>query len=320
METGGMKQMKTRMRVSEAQHEKQRKKVSNQDELGRVFLVLLLYGILFLILAEFLQGRIADEGWILIIAGVLSSVPAGIYLIRRPRGEGPSGARRKVSVRILAVLFMYDLTLNLLAAQLEVPSEALMNLLGISAQTENAAGGDATAALLLYICLLAPLLEELIFRGVLLGSLKKYGMLPAIVVSAFFFGIMHHDFYQGLSAFLGGIIYGYAAYRYSFWAGVILHAANNTFTQPPLGSGEAGENGNLLYFLIFLICAAVSAAGAVRYLLRIRKEKRNGEKRADSGEICGNTAPVSEIWKNSGFWVMMIFDLFFLAMQSFHRI
>ena len=53
--------------------------------------------------------------------------------------------------------------------------------------------------------ILAPLVEELVFRGVLLNRLKvRIGVIPAILISSFLFG-MGHEFGGMISAFLFGI-------------------------------------------------------------------------------------------------------------------
>ncbi len=50
--------------------------------------------------------------------------------------------------------------------------------------------------LYMYICVIGPVLEELLYRGVLLQSLKKYNHTFAIVVSALIFGMMHQNISQ----------------------------------------------------------------------------------------------------------------------------
>lgn len=66
---------------------------------------------------------------------------------------------------------------------------------------------EASAVLFSIIASLifAPILEELIFRGVLFNRLKvKTGIIPAMLISSFLFGI-GHDFGSMTSAFLFGI-------------------------------------------------------------------------------------------------------------------
>ena len=78
--------------------------------------------------------------------------------------------------------------------------------------------------------LLAPIAEELFFRRVLIDRLRKYGDMPAILVSAAIFGLSHGNFSQFFYAFFLGLVFG-AVYcstgrlRY----GIGLHMAINFF-------------------------------------------------------------------------------------------
>lgn len=80
-------------------------------------------------------------------------------------------------------------------------------------------------------CIFAPIGEEFVCRGALLGSLKKYGSWWAIIITALLFGLMHMNFYQGPYAFLMGLVLGYVAVKTdSIWCSVIIHAINNTYS------------------------------------------------------------------------------------------
>lgn len=62
---------------------------------------------------------------------------------------------------------------------------------------------------LLQICVLAPIIEEVLMRGFLLDGLAvNYGKVIALLVSAFLFALLHFNMVQTLSAFLCGIILG----------------------------------------------------------------------------------------------------------------
>lgn len=56
-----------------------------------------------------------------------------------------------------------------------------------------------------YACLLGPVLEELLYRGILLQSMRKYNERFAIFLSALIFGLMHQNYQQFVLAFLIGI-------------------------------------------------------------------------------------------------------------------
>lgn len=62
---------------------------------------------------------------------------------------------------------------------------------------------------LLHICVLAPIIEEILMRGVVLGGLKNTcGIIGALLISAILFSILHFNMVQTLSAFICGIVLG----------------------------------------------------------------------------------------------------------------
>lgn len=78
----------------------------------------------------------------------------------------------------------------------------------------------------------APILEELIFRGVVLkGFLKKFNPTKAILFSALLFGIAHLNPWQFIAAFMAGIVIGWVYYKTrSIWAAIFIHFINNSFS------------------------------------------------------------------------------------------
>lgn len=83
----------------------------------------------------------------------------------------------------------------------------------------------------IYICLLGPILEELVFRGVLLEGLRKYGNFFGIVMSAVMFGLMHQNIAQCLPAVAIGLVWGFVAVKSgSLIPSMFLHILNNTMS------------------------------------------------------------------------------------------
>ncbi len=83
----------------------------------------------------------------------------------------------------------------------------------------------------LMICLFAPFVEELVFRGAILKSLLKTfkNHWVAILISAVFFSLVHGNPAQMPHAFLIGLLLGWMYYRSgSILPGVALHWVNNT--------------------------------------------------------------------------------------------
>ena len=74
----------------------------------------------------------------------------------------------------------------------------------------------------------APIMEELIYRRLLMTPLRAVGDVPAVVISALIFGLMHGNFDQFCYSFFGGIIFGLTAIRYgSIKYSILLHALHN---------------------------------------------------------------------------------------------
>ncbi|WP_089888694.1 CPBP family intramembrane glutamic endopeptidase [Kriegella aquimaris] len=75
----------------------------------------------------------------------------------------------------------------------------------------------------------APILEELIFRGIILdGLLKKYAPTKSILISSLLFGLVHLNPWQFVSAFIIGIFSGWVYYRTkSLSFSIIIHATSN---------------------------------------------------------------------------------------------
>lgn len=81
--------------------------------------------------------------------------------------------------------------------------------------------------------ILAPIAEEMVFRGAILRSLLRYfnERMPwiPIVVSALLFGLVHGNVAQSSNAFLMGLLLGWFYHRTgSIVPGIVLHWINNT--------------------------------------------------------------------------------------------
>lgn len=75
----------------------------------------------------------------------------------------------------------------------------------------------------------APVLEELIFRGIILdGLLNKYSPIKSILISSFLFGLVHLNPWQFITGFVIGIFSGWVYYKTrSLSLSMIIHASLN---------------------------------------------------------------------------------------------
>lgn len=81
----------------------------------------------------------------------------------------------------------------------------------------------------LYVILIGPIAEELIYRGLILTLLKPFGKWLAVFFSALIFGVMHGNIPQATSAFGSAIVMGVIAVSCgSIVPTMIIHILNNT--------------------------------------------------------------------------------------------
>lgn len=124
---------------------------------------------------------------------------------------------------------------------------------------------------ILVVGVLPALLEELLFRGVILQGLRSAGDTVALVVSALMFGLMHGTLYQIPFAFILGLVFGYIVLKTGniLWS-MGLHAANNTLAvlMEYWLWNVSDEEANKWYLLFFAVEALLGAVGAAVLMLR----------------------------------------------------
>ena len=77
----------------------------------------------------------------------------------------------------------------------------------------------------------APILEEIVFRGVIMNNLRKYGIRVAIIINSLLFGLSHYNIEMIVPAFLTGIVFSYVAYKYSIKYSILIHFFINAITK-----------------------------------------------------------------------------------------
>jgi len=90
---------------------------------------------------------------------------------------------------------------------------------------------ETNIGILMYIFTLSVLpaiLEEILFRGFILQSLRRFGDMFAVIISALVFALVHGNFAQLPNAFIMGVTIAFLAVKTgSLIPGMILHFINN---------------------------------------------------------------------------------------------
>ena len=202
---------------------------SDSRSFTAVWLCLFLFSGLFALLQAFILPPLhLPQGVMFMLCSCLAASPILCYGSRIGVWRlYPVTGTQRPPVRVFLYLFSIILILNLLISLCTPAIEHALRLVGIGLR-EVTINTASSLSLTLYVCIVAPIVEELIYRGVILRKLLPYGTHLAIVLPAVCFALMHHNFYQGLSAVLGGLVYGFVALRYSLAAAICLHIAKNT--------------------------------------------------------------------------------------------
>ena len=137
--------------------------------------------------------------------------------------------------------------------------------------------------------ILAPLAEEVVFRGAilrtLLGIMSKKNHWVAIMISAAIFGIVHANLAQFINALLMGLLLGWMYYRTgSLVPGILLHWINNTMAYVlaniiPQSDGKLidlfhGDEKTVYYAVGFSLCIMIPSF--IQMIIRLKKAKAVG--------------------------------------------
>lgn len=128
---------------------------------------------------------------------------------------------------------------------------------------------DGSVAAVLAVCVVAPLLEEMLFRGIVLrGFLMRYPRWQAIFISALFFGAAHMNIYQFIVGLVIGTVLGWLYERTrSLIPCIALHAVYNTTTLLLGDWLDAASPSRLLWAMLMALAAAVCGVLVLRAML-----------------------------------------------------
>ncbi len=112
---------------------------------------------------------------------------------------------------------------------------------------------------------LAGLLEEMLFRGLLLGALERtFDVTRAVMLSALLFAFFHLNPWTAVQILVFGVVLGVLAWRSnSVYPAALVHGMNNGFEFAVLNLGEAKLS--WLYFRGHVSPVALLAAGVLLY-------------------------------------------------------
>ncbi|WP_394746863.1 CPBP family intramembrane glutamic endopeptidase [Spongiimicrobium salis] len=189
--------------------------------------IIILVMILLSLLTPTLKKGVGSEGAALLFQILAMGIPFLIVrgIQKRKVGKKPFSLTLK-NKRIIPFLILAGVTLLLgIVGPITdfIPMPESMKLAYVKAASQT---GVLTFVLMVVA---APILEEFIFRGIILdGLLKRYSAITAILLSSVLFAIVHLNPWQFVTGLIMGVFIGWVYYKSkSVFAAIIVHASAN---------------------------------------------------------------------------------------------
>ncbi len=124
----------------------------------------------------------------------------------------------------------------------------------------------------IYTCIVAPVTEELLFRGFFLKNLSRVSQRFGIVASAVLFGLWHENIAQFVLAFFVGIFMGYLTVKHnSIVPAIICHMTVNTASE--LFSLAETYGLDALYGIMDWVYMGISLFGIILLIVMLLRER-----------------------------------------------
>ena len=158
---------------------------------------------------------------------------------------------------------------------------------------------------LIFAGILSPIIEEMMFRGVMLNKLRRYGDKVAIITTAILFGLFHANFSQFFYAVALGIVFAYVTLKTgTIKYSIILHIVVNIMGGVILPA-LVGDGSNIVVAgCVGVVLLAIVIVG----LVLLVKNKKNislldGEIKLEKGTA------FKTIWVNVGMILYVVISL-----------
>lgn len=211
-----------------------------------------------------------------------SAIAYGLYLlfIRIPLKSALPLKRPKLTIVVPAVFVCLAVSvIGTLASSSVGRVFGLFGLIPIMPEFSIPVTLNSFVLSLFNLCILPAILEEFIYRGVLMQSLRRFGDGFALTISAVIFSLMHLNFVQAPNALLMGLVIGYFVIRTgSLVTGIVIHFFNNLLalgqqmliSRLPTQMAEVISLGIVLLYLVLGLLSIVLLSRNTEHLFELK--------------------------------------------------
>ena len=193
-------------------------------------------------------------------------------MMRKPAVSLPKKEKMRMSVTDFIVIFLICMAATYLFNMVSTLINYLIGLIKhapVVNPLEAVLGGNLVFQILV-TSVSAPIVEEIIFRKLLLDHLRPYGDKTAIWVTALAFALFHGNLSQALYALVLGMIFAYIVIRTNdIRYPIALHVLVNLFGTALMPLMVAG--GELFTMLAGLLVIAFLISGIILFILNIKR-------------------------------------------------
>lgn len=199
---------------------------------------------------------IYHSGVALSIASIMAMLVMGLILRKMPSFS----KKQKITIKTLVMFYILMQGLQLLGNYILIPMDMIAEYMGYNFDEAMSVANDFSVlfSAFFYSVVVAPVAEEILCRGILMGYLEKYGKAFAVLITAMLFGLLHQNIVQFPITMLIGILFGYLAQRYSLMAAIVLHVLNNLSVEITSYLGNKYEIIYLIDVVFLLFCGVAS--------------------------------------------------------------
>ena len=167
---------------------------------------------------------------------------------------------------------------------------------------ESVLSNSSIWATIIFAGILSPIIEEVLFRGIMLNKLRTYGDKIAIITTALLFGLFHENFSQFFYAVGLGMIFAYVTLK----TGTIKYSIGLHIMINMMGSviGTQVLNSTIATMIFGIVVWVFVIVGLILFIKDFKKTSLlPGEVIIEKGHI------LSETWLNVGMIINLIISL-----------
>lgn len=178
-------------------------------------------------------------------------------------------SRKNISTGLL--IYPVCLIINTIATSITAIITKLFSDNGTTIPTADFSVDKVSAAsiilTILYLVVIAPISEEIVFRGLVLKALSPFSKKNAIIISALLFALMHKNIPQAVGAFAIGILFAVTDTKAnSILPSIIMHSLNNML--PCLMNINASVKSTAITVIYNFLVYAIVLGGIVILIIK----------------------------------------------------